>query len=97
MFLKMDIHTSTEYDTEDGEPLDTMSKPILRYSDPIKFTDVYDKDKGTVSVKQALLYMTHCCGTGDWRLPELVGKSSMYFAKTPAGARWGVPKPNWMR
>jgi hypothetical protein len=86
MCLKFDLIDKVDYDTNDDEdPIDLFVEPNLWYSKPIKFADVLDENRGTVSVKLALLYLLHCGMQKDYEMKERLGNSMKYFKKTKAG------------
>jgi hypothetical protein len=98
MFLRVDVLTGCEYDTADDEPVETLTTPRVYYSDPIKFTDVYNEaGKASVTVRQALWYIIQRAGkdkSGDFYKSE---EALAYFATTGAGERYVVPRPSWMK
>jgi hypothetical protein len=91
MFLKFELVEKVEYPTRDSEPVDLFVEPWLMYSDPIKFTDIFDEEKGTVSVRLAMLYLLACSVQEDWMLQANMGNSLKYAATTKPGERY-VPK-----
>lgn len=66
----------------------TFVEPWIDYSDPIKFTDVLDLDRGTVPVKLAMLYFLYLSTCTEWKMPNKLGSSLKYFARTNAGEKW---------
>jgi hypothetical protein len=96
MFLQFDLIQKVEYDTHDNrDEVDLFVEPWLMYSNPIKFADILDEEESTVSVRLAMLYLIRCSIQGDWELPENIGDSLNYAAKTKAGERY-VPKLSFM-
>ncbi|CAO2657904.1 Nn.00g071640.m01.CDS01 [Neocucurbitaria sp. VM-36] len=101
IFLKFDIvervkyvNTAPRNATPDIDQVDVLKEPWLSYSDPIKFTDILDEAKGTVPVRLALLYLLHTSITSDWHLPDDMGSSRKYAAKTKAGEKYRQPPPD---
>ncbi|OAL54134.1 hypothetical protein IQ07DRAFT_677520 [Pyrenochaeta sp. DS3sAY3a] len=66
----------------------TFVEPWMDWSDPIKITDVLDVDRGTIPVKLAMLYFLHLSTCTEWKMPDRLGSSLKYFAKTKAGENW---------
>jgi hypothetical protein len=91
IFLQFDPVEKVEYPTRDSEPVDLFIEPWLMYSDPIKFTDILEEEKGTVSVRLAMFFLLQCSVQEDWSLPVDMGNSLNYAAKTKAGETY-VPK-----
>lgn len=85
MFVQLVIREKCEYDTKDGEAVDTLCEPWLSYSDPIKFSDNVDERAGTISIKLALLYILSGDTGIPWIISENLGSSLNYAAKTKAG------------
>lgn len=95
MCLKFDLIEKVEHNTHDGsDPVDLFTEPHLSYSAPIKFADILDEDRGSVSVRLALLYLLHCGMQNDYEMKEELGSSMEYFKKTRPGWPY-VPKLSW--
>ena len=100
MFIHFDIDMRTEEVNvaPSGQKskfaiVDITTEPNLCYSDPIKFTDVLDEKKGTVSVKLALMHMIHNTMTMEWTMPENKGKCGRFFPKGNAGEKFKLQPP----
>jgi hypothetical protein len=95
MCLKFDLIEKVDYDTgDDSDSVDLFVEPNLWYSKPIKFADVLDEHRGTVSVKLALLYLLHCGMQKDYEMTERLGDSMKYFKKTKAERKY-IPELTW--
>jgi hypothetical protein len=89
MFLKLDVEEKVEYNThDDREPVSLFFQPWMSYSAPIKLSDIFDADDGTVSVRMAMLYLVNCSVSDDWQLPAEIGGALNYTVKTKAGERY---------
>jgi hypothetical protein len=95
MFLKFDLVDQVEI-APDGRVVKLWTEPWIYHSKPLKLTDGLDPDKGTVSVKMAMLYLLHCSMQVGFQLQEDIGRSLKYSAKTKAGERY-VPKLSWLQ
>ena len=92
MFLAFGI----EEKDRGGEVL--FSEPWLNFSKPIKYNATFDPDKGTISVRQGLLYLfansadTIKSGTGV--IEEDIWDSLQYAGITHSGRHWRPKKRN---
>ncbi|RAR02142.1 hypothetical protein DDE82_006018 [Stemphylium lycopersici] len=100
IFIHFDIHMRTEKvnvapsgQKPKFEIVDITPEPNLRYSDPIKFTDVLNEEMGTVSVKLALMHMIHSTMTKEWTMPENKGKCGKFFPKGNASENFRLKPP----
>jgi hypothetical protein len=86
IFLKLDVDEKVEYDTHDGrDPVDLFARPVLYYTDPIKFTDTFDETESSLSLKVALLYVLNCALEDEFQVTADTGSSLNYAATTKAG------------
>ncbi|KAL1795260.1 hypothetical protein ACET3X_007076 [Alternaria dauci] len=102
MFLRLEIDTCVEeVDINIRKPdlppqfamVDVLEEPHLFYSDPIKFTDVFDSTERKITVKMGLLYMMHRVVMNDWNMQEKKGRCAGYFKRTEAGEKWTMRPP----
>jgi hypothetical protein len=95
MFLKFEMRHKCEYDTPHGNPIDTICEPWLSYSSPIKFEQLLDTERGTISANLGLLHSLYNLTQVAWELPEDMGSSLNYAARTNPGENW-MPKLSWL-
>jgi hypothetical protein len=68
--------------------VDTTIEPQMYYSDPIKHIDVLDEERGTISVKLALLHLMHVTVMNEFKMPKEKGNCAKYFPTTEAGKKF---------
>ncbi|KAL6152860.1 hypothetical protein ACJBU6_08034 [Exserohilum turcicum] len=95
IFLRFDIvkrsikvNVARKGDPPRFEWVDVMAEPNLFYSPPIKHTDVLDEEKGTVSVKLALLHLIHTTVASEFKMPAEKGNCAKYFPLGNAGEKF---------
>ncbi|KAI8933629.1 hypothetical protein NX059_009354 [Plenodomus lindquistii] len=71
------------------------TEPEIWYSDPIKFTDRWDPEKKSLTVRLALLRFFHLAMTYECRVSEGTEPSLKYIEKTKAGEKY-VPQFRFM-
>lgn len=94
MFLKLEIQEKRVLDER------VLMEPWLHYSEPIKFSDDYNEEPCSVTVRMALLYLFWLIVQNDreeWCLPDEMGKSLNYFVFTKENEDWVQRRPGERR
>jgi hypothetical protein len=102
MFLRFEVNTCIEHvDVNILRPelfplfgwVDVLEEPHLWYSDPIKFTDVFDPAEGRITARLGLLHLVHEVTVKEWKMQDDKGRCAMYFRKTGAGEKCELKPP----